>query len=159
MNSSRAIFDFTAAKSSLRSGSATPYSAIRTVSPVLVLHGTGGTGSGLLSHDFGDRLFGPGQPLDAARHFIVLPDAIGHGASAKPSDGMRASFPRYNYDDMVEGQYRVVTEALGLRHLRLVLGASMGGMHTWLWGVCYPSFMDALPRCLPWQPLCRDATG
>ena len=124
-----------------------------------MLHGTGGTGSGLLSHDFGDRLFGPGQPLDAARHFIVLPDAIGHGASAKPSDGMRASFPRYNYDDMVEGQYRVVTEALGLRHLRLVLGASMGGMHTWLWGVRYPSFMDALPRCLPWQPLCRDATG
>lgn len=74
----------------------------------------------------------------------MLPDAIGHGGSAEPSDGTRADFPRYNYDDMVEGQYRVVTEALGLRHLRLVLGASMGGMHTWLWGIRYPSFMDAL---------------
>ena len=112
--------------------------------PVLVLHGTGGNGSVLLSNDFGGKLFGAGQPLDAARHFIVLPDAIGHGASAKPSGGMRTTFPCYNYDDMVEGQYRVVTEALGLRHLRLVLGASMGGMHTWLWGVRYPSFMDAL---------------
>jgi homoserine O-acetyltransferase len=112
--------------------------------PVLVLHGTGGTGSGLLSRDFGDELFGAGKPLDAAQHFIVLPDSIGHGGSAKPSDGMRATFPRYTYDDMVEAQYRVVTEALGLRHLRLVLGASMGGMHTWLWGVRYPAFMDAL---------------
>lgn len=112
--------------------------------PVLVLHGTGGTGSGLLSRDFGDELFGAGKPLDAAQHFIVLPDSIGHGGSAKPSDGMRATFPRYTYDDMVEAQYRVVTEALGLRHLRLVLGASMGGMHTWLWGVRYSAFMDAL---------------
>ena len=112
--------------------------------PVLVLHGTGGSGGGLLSHDFGDKLFGVGQPLDANRHFIMLPDAIGHGLSAKPSDGMRANFPHYNYDDMVEGQYRIVTEALGLHHLRLVLGASMGGMHTWLWGVRHPSFMDAL---------------
>ncbi len=79
-------------------------------------------------------------------------------AQSRPTECAPVS-PRYNYDDMVEGQYRVVTEALGLRHLRLVLGASMGGMHTWLWGVRYPSFMDALPRCLPWQPLCRDATG
>jgi homoserine O-acetyltransferase len=106
--------------------------------------GTGGTGSGLLSREFGDELFGAGKPLDAAQYFIVLPDSIGHGASAKPSDGMRATFPLYTYDDMVEAQYRVVTEALGLRHLRLVLGASMGGMHTWLWGVRYPAFMDAL---------------
>ena len=122
-NSSRAIFGFTAVKSSLRSG----YTVLGNPhgEPVLVLHGTGGTGNGLLSRDFGDKLFGAGQPLDAARHFIVLPDAIGHGASAKPSDGMRTTFPRYNYDDMVEGQYRVVTEGLGLRHLRLVLGASI----------------------------------
>lgn len=112
--------------------------------PILVLHGTGGTGGGLISRDFGDNLFGVGQSLDAAQHFIVLPDAIGHGGSGKPSDGMRTTFPRYNYDDMVEGQYRIVTEALGLRHLRLVLGVSMGGMHTWLWGIRYPSFMDAL---------------
>lgn len=112
--------------------------------PVLVLHGTGGTGSGLLSREFGGELFGAGQPLDAARHFIVLPDAIGHGGSAKPSDGLRASFPRYNYEDMVDAQYRVVAEALGLRHLRMVLGASMGGMHTWLWGIRHPGFMDAL---------------
>ncbi|WPH15902.1 alpha/beta fold hydrolase [Variovorax paradoxus] len=112
--------------------------------PVLVLHGTGGTGRGLLSPEFGNQLFRAGQPLDAARHFIVLPDAIGHGGSAKPSDGLRASFPRYNYEDMVDAQYRVVTEALGLRHLRLVLGVSMGGMHTWLWGIRHPRFMDAL---------------
>jgi homoserine O-acetyltransferase len=112
--------------------------------PVLVLHGTGGTGAGLLNKDFGGQLFGPGQALDAARHLIVLPDAIGHGGSAKPSDGLRAAFPRYDYDDMVEGQYRIVTEALGLRHLRLVLGVSMGGMHAWVWGVRHPGFMDAL---------------
>lgn len=112
--------------------------------PVLVLHGTGGTGQGMLSPEFGDQLFGLGQPLDAATHFIVLPDAIGHGVSAKPSDGMRIGFPRYDYDDMVEAQHRIVTEALGLRRLRLVLGVSMGGMHTWLWGVRHPDFMDAL---------------
>ena len=112
--------------------------------PVLVLHGTSGSGRGLLSRDFGGELFGPGQALDAARHFIILPDSIGHGASAKPSDGARTAFPRYNYDDMVEGQYRLITEALGLRRLRLILGVSMGGMHSWLWGVRYPMFMDAL---------------
>jgi homoserine O-acetyltransferase len=112
--------------------------------PVLALHGTGASGRDLLADEFGGRLFGPGGPLDAADHFIVLPDAIGHGRSSKPSDGLRAAFPNYNYDDMIEGQHRVVCEALGIRHLRLVLGMSMGGMHTWLWGVHYPGFMDAL---------------
>jgi homoserine O-acetyltransferase len=112
--------------------------------PVLVLHGTSGSGSRLLSAEFAGALFGPGQVLDAARHFVVLPDAIGHGGSAKPSDGLRTRFPHYDYDDMVRAQHLVVTEALGLQHLRLVLGVSMGGMHTWLWGMQYPGFMDAL---------------
>jgi homoserine O-acetyltransferase len=112
--------------------------------PVLILHGTTGSGSGLLAPAFGGELFGPGQPLDASRCLIILPDAIGHGKSSKPSDGMRAKFPRCNYDDMVAAQYRLVTEGLGIRHLRLVLGNSMGGMHTWIWGVTYPDFMDAL---------------
>ena len=112
--------------------------------PVLILHGTAGSGTGMLGPAFGGELFGPGQPLDATKFFIILPDAIGAGKSAKPSDGLRAKFPNYNYDDMVLAQYRLVTEGLGLRHLRLVLGNSMGGMHTWLWGVKYPGFMDAL---------------
>ena len=112
--------------------------------PVLVLHGTAGSGTGMLNPAFAGELFGPGQPLDASRYFIILPDAIGAGKSAKPSDGQRAKFPNYNYDDMVLAQYRLVSEGLGLRHLRLVLGNSMGGMHTWLWGVRYPDFMDAL---------------
>ena len=112
--------------------------------PILILHGTTGSGSGLLSPAFGGELFGPGQPLDAAKYFIILPDAIGHGKSAKPSDGLRAKFPKYNYEDMVAAQYRLVTEGLGVKHLRLVLGNSMGGMHTWMWGTQYPDFMDAL---------------
>ena len=112
--------------------------------PVLVLHGTGGSGKGLLGKEFGGELFGPGQPLDAKRYYVILPDAIGHGGSAKPSDGLRARFPRYDYDDMVEAQYRLVTEGLGIRHLRLVLGVSMGGMHTWIWGTRHPAMMDAL---------------
>jgi homoserine O-acetyltransferase len=112
--------------------------------PVLVLHGTTGSGRSMLSPAFAGELFGPGQPLDASKHFIVLPDAIGAGKSSKPSDGLRAKFPRYNYDDMVAAQYGLVTEGLGLRHLRLVLGNSMGGMHTWMWGVTYPDVMDAL---------------
>jgi homoserine O-acetyltransferase len=112
--------------------------------PILVLHGTTGSGASMLSPAYAGELFGPGQPLDASRYFIILPDAIGHGQSAKPSDGMRAKFPRYNYDDMVLAQYRLVTEGLGIKHLRLVTGNSMGGMHTWIWGVSYPGFMDAL---------------
>jgi len=112
--------------------------------PVLILHGTTGSGATMLTPAFAGELFGPGQPLDASKYFIILPDAIGTGKSSKPSDGLRMKFPRYNYDDMVAAQYRLVTEGLGIRHLRLVLGNSMGGMHTWIWGVNYPEFMDAL---------------
>jgi homoserine O-acetyltransferase/O-succinyltransferase len=112
--------------------------------PVVLLHGTTGSGTGMLNPAFAGELFGPGQALDATKYFIVLPDAIGHGKSSKPSDGMRAKFPRYNYDDMVAAQYKLVTEGLGLKRLRLVLGNSMGGMHAWIWGVAYPDFMDAL---------------
>jgi len=112
--------------------------------PVLILHGTAGSGSGMLTQGFAGELFGPGQPLDAAKYYIILPDALGAGKSAKPSDGLRAKFPHYDYDDMVLAQYRLVTEGLGLKHLRLVLGNSMGGMQTWIWGVTYPDFMDAL---------------
>ena len=112
--------------------------------PVLILHGTAGTGTGMLNPAFGGQLFGPGQVLDANKYFIILPDAVGVGASSKPSDGLRMKFPKYNYDDMVSAQHRLVTEGLGLKHLRLVLGNSMGGMQTWLWGVKYPNFMDAL---------------
>jgi homoserine O-acetyltransferase len=110
--------------------------------PVLILHGTTGSGAGMLSAAFGGELFGPGQPLDASRYYIILPDAIGTGKSSKPSDGLRAKFPQYNYDDMVRAQYRLVTEHLGLKHLRLVLGNSMGGMQTWMWAETYPDVMD-----------------
>ena len=112
--------------------------------PVIVLHGTTGSGAGLLAPGFGGELFGPGQPLDAAKYFIILPDAIGHGKSSKPSDGLRAKFPRYNYDDMVAAQYKLVTEGLKIRHARLVIGNSMGGMHSWIWGTTHSDFMDAL---------------
>ena len=110
--------------------------------PVVILHGTTGSGAGMLNPRFGGVLFGPDQPLDASRYYIILPDAIGAGKSSKPSDGMRMSFPKFNYDDMVAGQYRLVTEHLGVRHARLVLGNSMGGMHTWIWAQKYPDFMD-----------------
>ncbi|GIQ74422.1 alpha/beta fold hydrolase [Bradyrhizobium sp. RD5-C2] len=112
--------------------------------PVLVLHGSGGSAASMLTPTFAGQLFGPGQPLDAAKYYIIIPDGIGHGKSSKPSDAMRTSFPRYDYDDMVDAQYRLVTEGLGIRHLRLVIGNSMGGMHTWIWGVRYPQMMDAL---------------
>ena len=112
--------------------------------PVVILHGTTGSGASMLSPTFAGELFGPGQPLDATRYYIILPDAIGHGKTAKPSDGLRAKFPQYDYDDMVTAQYRLVTEGLGLRHVRLVLGSSMGGMHAWIWGEKHPEFMDAL---------------
>jgi homoserine O-acetyltransferase len=112
--------------------------------PVMILHGTTGSGGGLLGPGFGGELFGPGQPLDASKYYVILPDAIGHGKSSKPSDGMRAKFPRYNYEDMVLAQYRLLTEGMGVRHLRLILGNSMGGMEVWIWGIKYPEFMDAL---------------
>jgi len=112
--------------------------------PVVILHGTGGSGAGLLAPAFAGELFGPGQPLDAGKYFIILPDAIGHGLSSKPSDGLRTKFPRYHYDDMVAAQYRLVTEGLGIGHLRLVIGNSMGGMQAWIWGIAHPDMMDAL---------------
>jgi homoserine O-acetyltransferase len=120
---------------------------------VIILHGTGGSGAGFLSQQFGGALFQPGQLLDASKYYIILPDNIGHGGSSKPSNGLRARFPRYGYNDMVRAQYRLLTEGLGVNHLRLVMGTSMGCMHSWLWGVRYPDFMDALMplACLPVQ--------
>jgi homoserine O-acetyltransferase/O-succinyltransferase len=111
---------------------------------VLIGHGTGGAGTQFLSPQFGNVLFGPGQLLDATRYFIILPDGIGHGRSSKPSDGLHARFPHYTYDDMVAAQYELLTSKLGVNHLRLVMGTSMGGMQTWVWGETYPDFMDAL---------------
>jgi homoserine O-acetyltransferase len=112
--------------------------------PVLVLHGTAGSALSMLTPTFAAELFGPGQPLDAAKYYIIIPDALGHGQSAKPSDSMKTAFPKYDYDDMVDAQYRLVTEGLGIKHLRMVLGNSMGGMHAWIWGTRYPAMMDAL---------------
>ena len=112
--------------------------------PVLVLHGTGGAGAMMLTPQFAGELFGPGQPLDAAKYFVILADALGAGQSSKPSDGLKAKFPQFTYDDHVQAQYRLVAEGLKIKHLRLVIGNSMGGMHTWIWGVRYPGFMDAL---------------
>ena len=112
--------------------------------PVLVLHGTSGSAASMLTPAFAGELFGPGQPLDAGKYYIIIPDGIGHGKSSKPSDGLRTKFPKYDYDDMVEAQYRLLREGLGVRHLRLVIGNSMGGMHTWIWGVKHPDMMDAL---------------
>ena len=111
---------------------------------VLILHGTGGTGAQFIRPEFSGELFSAGGLLDATKFYIILPDGIGHGQSSKPSDGLRARFPTYGYRDMVEAQYRLVTEGLDVKHLRLVMGTSMGGMHTWLWGQTYPEFMDAL---------------
>jgi len=111
---------------------------------VLIMHGTGGSGRGFLLPTFAGQLFGAGQLLDATRYFIILPDDIGHGKSSKPSDGLHMKFPRYTYTDMVHAEYRLVTEQLGVNHLRLVMGTSMGAMHTWMWGTMYPDFMDAL---------------
>ena len=111
---------------------------------VLILHGTGGSGAQFLQPQFADQLFGPGQLLDATRYFLILPDALGHGGSSKPSDGLRLRFPRYTYADMVDLQHRLLTEELKVDHLRLVMGTSMGGMHTWMWGTQHPGFMDGL---------------
>ena len=111
---------------------------------VLITHGTTGSGAQFVRPEFAGELFGAGQPLDATKFFIVMPDGIGHGNSSKPSDGMHAKFPRYGYVDMVEAQFRLLTDGLGVNHARLIMGTSMGGMHTWLWGEMHPDFMDAL---------------
>src|SRR4051795_2803710 len=112
--------------------------------PVLVLHGSGGSAASMLTPAFAGELFGAGQPLDASKYYIIIPDGIGHGKSSKPSDGMKTAFPKYNYEDMVDAHYRLLKEGLGVAHLRLVIGNSMGGMHTWIWGGKYPTYMDAL---------------
>jgi homoserine O-acetyltransferase len=112
--------------------------------PVLVLHGSGGSAASMLTPAFAGELFGAGQPLDASKYYIIIPDGLGHGRSSKPSDAMKTAFPKYDYDDMVDAQYRLINEGLGIKHLRLVIGNSMGGMHAWIWGVRYPQMMDAL---------------
>jgi homoserine O-acetyltransferase len=135
---------------------------------VLILHGTGGSGRQFLAPQFADVLYGAGGLLDTTRNYIVLPDGIGHGRSSKPSDGLHARFPHYDYDDMVAAQYRLVTEHLRVSHLRLVMGTSMGGMHCWVWGETHPDFMDALMplACQPvgivgrnrvWRKMVMDA--
>ena len=140
----------------------------RTTNAVLILHGTGGTGHQFLEPIFSGELFGPGQLLDARRYYIILPDGIGHGKSSKPSDGLHAHFPQYDYDDMVAAHHRLLTEGLGVDHLRLVMGTSMGCMHSFVWGETYPDFMDALMplACLPveiagrnrvWRKMVMDA--
>ncbi len=125
----------------------------RTTNAVLILHGTGGTGQQFFQPQFATVLFGPGQLLDSSRYYIILPDGIGHGKSSKPSDGLHAHFPQYDYDDMVALHYRLVSEGLGVNHLRLVMGTSMGCMHSFVWGETYPDFMDALMplACVPVQ--------
>jgi homoserine O-acetyltransferase len=128
----------------------------RVTNAVLIVHGTTGSGTQFLRPGFAGELFEPGGLLDANRYYIVLPDAIGHGDSSKPSDGLRGRFPRYGYEDMVVAQHRLLTEGLGVNHLRLVMGTSMGGMHTWLWGGMYPDFMDAL---LPLASLPTQISG
>src|SRR5262244_2279127 len=115
-----------------------------TGTPVVVLHGTGGSAASMLTAGFAGELFGAGQPLDASKYFIIIPDALGHGRSTKPSDGLKAKFPHYDYADMVDAQYRLLSEGLGIHHVRVIIGNSMGGMQTWLWGEKYPDFMDAL---------------
>jgi homoserine O-acetyltransferase len=112
--------------------------------PVVVLHGSGGSANSMLTPAFAGELFGAGQPFDATKYFIIVPDALGHGRSSKPSDGLKTKFPQYNYSDMVDAQYRLLSEGLGIRHVRLIIGNSMGGMNTWLWGEKYPQYMDAL---------------
>jgi len=116
----------------------------KTTNAVLIIHGTTGSGAQFIRPEFAGELFGKDQPLDATKFFIVLPDGIGHGKSSKPSDGIHAKFPHYGYLDMVEADYRLLTDGLGVNHARLVMGTSMGGMHTWLWGELHPDFMDAL---------------
>ncbi len=125
----------------------------RVTNAVLLLHGTSGSGGQFLAPQFAGVLFGPGQLLDITRYYIILPDNIGHGKSSKPSDGMRAHFPQYDYDDMAASQHELLEKGLGVNHLRLILGTSMGCMHSWVWGETYPDFMDALMplACQPVQ--------
>jgi homoserine O-acetyltransferase/O-succinyltransferase len=128
----------------------------KTTNAVLIMHGTTGSGAQFIRPEFAGELFGKDQPLDATKFFIVLPDGIGHGKSSKPSDGVHAKFPHYGYNDMVEAQYRLLTDGLGVNHARLVMGTSMGGMHTWLWGEAHPDFMDAL---MPLASLPTEISG
>jgi homoserine O-acetyltransferase len=123
----------------------------RVTNAVLILHGTGGSGRQFLQPQFADVLYGPGQLLDVKRYYVILVDNVGHGKSSKPSDGMHARFPQYDYDDMVRAQYDLLTQGMGVNHLRLILGTSMGCMHSWVWGETYPDFTDALMplACLP----------
>ena len=125
----------------------------RVTNAVLILHGTGGSGAQFVAQQFAGELFGAGQPLDISKYFLILPDGIGHGKSSKPSDGMHAHFPSYDYDDMVAAHHLLMTEGLGVDHLRLIFGTSMGCMHSFVWGENYPDFMDALMpmACLPVQ--------
>jgi homoserine O-acetyltransferase/O-succinyltransferase len=125
----------------------------RVTNAVLILHGTGGSGNQFLQPIFAGELFGPGQLLDTNRYFIILPDGIGHGKSSKPSDGLHAHFPQYDYDDMVAAHHQLLSEGLGVNHLRLIFGTSMGCMHSFVWGETYPDFMDALMpmACQPVQ--------
>jgi homoserine O-acetyltransferase/O-succinyltransferase len=125
----------------------------RVTNAVLLLHGTSGTGRQFLAPEFASVLFGPGQLLDVTRYYIILVDNIGHGKSSKPSDGMHAHFPQYDYDDMVRSQHELLEKGLNVNHLRLILGTSMGCMHSWVWGETYPEFMDALMplACQPVQ--------
>jgi homoserine O-acetyltransferase/O-succinyltransferase len=125
-------------------GTAKRNAAGEIVNGVLLLHGTSGVGANWLMPSLANELFGEGQPLDAAHHFIILPDGVGRGGSTKPSDGLRAKFPHYRYRDIIASEHQLITEGLGVRHLRLVLGSSMGGMHTWMWGEMYPDLMDGL---------------
>ena len=126
--------------------------------PVLVLHGTAGSGASMLTPAFAGELFGAGQPLDASRYYIIIPDTLGHGKSSKPSDGLRTKFPKYNYDDMVDAHYRLLTEHLNVRHVRAVIGNSMGGMETWIFATRYPDYMDiAVPMaCFPTEMSSRN---
>ena len=126
--------------------------------PVLVLHGTAGSGASMLTPAFAGELFGAGQPLDAARYYIIIPDTIGHGKSSKPSDGLRTKFPKYNYDDMVDAHYRLLTEHLNVRHVRAIIGNSMGGMETWIFATRYPDYMDVAGpmACFPTEMSSRN---
>lgn len=130
----------------------------RITNAVLLLHGTGGSGNGFLTDTFADELFGKGQPLDATRWYVVVPDSVGHGRSSRPSEGLRAKFPHYGYVDMVEAQYRLVTAGLGIERLRAVVGTSMGCMHAWQWATAHPDSMDAVMpiACFPTQVAGRN---